>query len=374
MGVTKPVARIAHRMICGKAEESSDDELPPEEWLRIPFYTPSIPEPIPCIYKPVDNPKGLVALCGGMMACTATYREMIEDLNAEGYSVISMSLPFPENFERTEEGFYPYYQEMVKSFYADPNSPVHQIARKENIPVHAFTHSTGGLVYTDLMQNDPEFEEFVTRSIRNAAHLAPFFSAARACPGEIFTPAQIEPKHDSLTRRIFLRHATANPNDRLGDHLRELVFPLMNMVKGWVTGEKMSTATKAIPRYKDILTLMKHGESLLLQAKEKLEKTEHPMIFISGRGDNKACHSFAGRVADAMGAHIEHIDSRHNPWVRNGIFIRTLMQGLELQGRTGGSMSLVSALTRGASLRTTPHVVKTPTQQHAHIPARGYGT
>ena len=304
--------RWANNTISGKPVSRSNDELPVESWIRIPYKINYKGKDIdiPCIYKPARKPQALVAFCGGMKASTASYEEIIEGLNKRGFSVLNINLPFPEKFDEVKEDFYAAYKEIVRHFYAAPDSPAYEIARKNNFPVFALTHSTGGLLYTDLKEEtDQEFHKFTEKHVIGDIHLAPFFTASRAAPPENFKKAITIEKNTSLARKLFLHHAKRHPDSIYGDHLIELTFAVVARM----SGVDKITDRKLMPKYKHILKLMEHGENLFKTLKGSVSLRRSPTTFILSDEDPHSCSIFSKRFAHKLGATVTHSKGYHNP-------------------------------------------------------------
>lgn len=321
------LARQTHHLFTGKPNTPKTNSSLDDSWQEIEFNVEGVDHHVPCYYRPVENPKGLIAFCGGMKTCAASYQETVEHLNAQGYSVVITNFPFPEKFDNGAQDLFTAYTKIQEAFYGSEDSPAYKIAAQHNLPVHVMTHSTAGLVFNKLMQQSPNnFAGFVQDKTIGATHISPFFTAAGACPrpNKQFNAAARRFGSDSWARLIFLTHAMLNKNTVYGDHFIELAYALLNSNRR--AEERLPY--KALPRYKEILTLMHHGESLYKDIERRGAANFLPQYsnFVLGMNDPNSCSSFGKRLGEMIGADIiEEEDGLHDPLKNNTTLINHLI-------------------------------------------------
>jgi hypothetical protein len=325
------LARKAHQAFSGKPGEARTNAILDDSWQKIGFSPEGVKEDVNCFYRSADNPKGLIAFCGGLKTCAASYKETIEYLNERGYSVVITNFPFPEKYDGHETDFFDDFRRVQQAFYGDPNSPIYRIAKEEKLPVHVMTHSTGGLVFNELMhERGSGFAPFVQSETMGATHISPFFTAAGTCPRptQKFNAAGRRFGSDSWARLIFLTHAMTNKKTIYGDHFIELGYAMLNQNRRME--EVMST--KVIPRYQEILTLMKHGEKLYqdIERDSPLNFCPQYSNFVLGKNDPNSCASFSKRLGEMINADIIEVDGGlHDPIKNNPELIDHLLSLME---------------------------------------------
>lgn len=283
-----------------RSEHQLERNMPlPEEVWQPQFFQVNDRD-IKCVYREASNPKGLIALSSGLRAPTAAYKSMIEELNKNGLSVLIMELPQPEDYDGDPKGFYNHFKDIIKAFYTAEDSPLLKIIerRAQNLPIFNMTHSTSGLVYADLMVNDAAFREAQVKAMRPYVSISPFFSASNMSK---FANDWLE----SPLKWLFQRNADELPADTIIGNLNALRLYLLK------NGSLRDL--KSAPRFGDILELIKNGERVVDQLREKIKITHLPQTFLLSHNDPHACHKTAEIAAKRLGASASKTAGEHNP-------------------------------------------------------------
>ena len=280
-------------------------------WQKIPFTVNDYE--ITCIYREAREPKGLVAFSSGLRAPTAAYKSMIEELNKQGLSVLIMELPQPEDYDQDPKEFYDHFKDILKAFYTDKDSPLQEIIkeRAQEIPVFHMTHSTSGLLYTDLMIYDDDFKSTLIRSLTPCVHISPFFSASNMSK---FTGDPLE----GVLKWLFKQSAEDIPADTIIGNLNALRLSLLK------NGSLRDL--KSAPRFGDILKLIENGERVIEKLETSLKITHLPQTFLLSHNDPHACHRTAKIAAGRLGASTRETAGEHNPLDGDPILLEKLIK------------------------------------------------
>jgi len=125
--------------------------------------------------------------CCGLNTVDLWEDNEIEQLNAEGISVVSLGLP-PR---RNKDAFISRYTDLAAEFFFNPDSPAHTLT-DESLPRHTVTHSTGSQIYWRAVQTS------------NNADAIPLFYASEThiCP--MLHPSNIS---NSVANAVFKAHS-----------------------------------------------------------------------------------------------------------------------------------------------------------------------
>lgn len=239
-----------------EAAEASEGGTFHHKGLDVPFFV-----------SRAENERAVVVACTGLNSYTALRAEELKQMNDAGVSVIWMALP-PH---KSNSPFMPHFITAGEGFFTDPESPANKLFDSK-LPRYAFTHSTGGQIFTALEQN-PETNARILERYKEVTHIAPYFDATNVSLKHSLAPI----------RWVFDKYAHMNADRKP----HETFFGKVYLAFKAATEPFTKTGQDISPTYGQILEVQHWGRTLISAFSEAAEKKgiTIPATFVVGRDD-----------------------------------------------------------------------------------------
>lgn len=246
---------------------------------------------------PAAVERARIIYVSGLNSSPLFFEKEIKPLQKIGISVHGFALPDPDQGTDLIKDL----KTPVKDLLFDKNSPVYDNLRPD-VPVYIVTHSTGGLIFTDL-SFEPELRQFMEENFSGAIHISPFFDTANA---SLESSELSSALYMAYTHAFGWVRSGVLPPDKLYYKMHK--FPIADI----------DSSSYKDPYHWQIRYLKKYGISVVQKAKELSEDLDYtplaiPQSIISGVSDPCACPLTERKMADLLWAELLELDCMHNP-------------------------------------------------------------
>lgn len=248
----------------------------------------------------VETPKGIIFYSLGWKTQTIEKKEIIEDFQNNGYTVLTLPLveagkrlgTMEENIERVK-------QALFRDESSLRNFPVREYGR-DDLPFFVLTHSSSANVYEHALQRAKTDYGFDIPWIDHVFHTAPFLNANGA--SKTMNP---------IGSLIYEFHAKRHLNEYTGESLMDRLFYYKNGLMDRLLTEDM----RSRPTHGQNLEIASYGD-MLLDRESCYDFAEHsnpPETVFNSLNDDFSSRDVAALYYGRKNAELHDVVAGHSP-------------------------------------------------------------
>lgn len=262
--------------------------IPPHTWSieLMPFEGGYVP----CYVSPVENAKGVVGLATGMSGSPIGWPEEINNINEQGFSVVSIGLLQTARYDE----YYPLNRRLLDTFYlGQKRSPFYNLGDPDT-PRYGMPHSTACPMFIDNLSREGALER-KPDSLISAMHLNPFL--------DTYDSSQYYHPFKSAAHNVFMRSCRKTSIGTTG-------------LERWWRGNGDDENLEAIydrPANKRVRLAVKQVRKMNRQIwlGQRADISEFPQKLYLGTQDTSICVETAKSIAEHIGADVVHFEADH---------------------------------------------------------------